>query len=180
MIKINLMPWREEEYEQKKKKFYFLLGLVFLGAVFLGLCVHFYYQLRLNNQRIRNQYLLAQWSVYQAQLQNFRDLKKEEQILIEKISIVQALQAERNLSTKLFLEFGKLIPNDVYMESIERSGNTLKITGHAKQYSDIAELIRNSERSRFFIEAHLEKIVLQKNFFQEGFSMTFKIKEGGG
>ena len=179
MIKINLMPWREEEYERQKKQFYLLLGLVFLCAVFLAGFFHLYYQQRLSSQHIRNQYLAKEWSFYEVQIRDFKQLKREQQVLLERMNLIQALQAERLISVALFSEFVKLIPNGVYIESIARAGNAVMITGRAKHYEDIAELIRNFERSRFFTETHLKKIASQTQLFRESFLINLKIKQEG-
>ena len=59
MAKINLLPWRAELREQRKKEFMVTIGAVFLLAVVLAGLTWMFFNARLSDQQQANQQVTA-------------------------------------------------------------------------------------------------------------------------
>ena len=64
MAYINLLPWREEAQKAKQKEFFTVLGAVAMVAVAVSLLVGQFYQMRLDGQLSKNQYLINEIQLF--------------------------------------------------------------------------------------------------------------------
>ncbi|MES3024516.1 MAG: PilN domain-containing protein [Pseudomonadota bacterium] len=143
MIRINLLPHREEKRKQKMAAFYALLAL---GAVVGGaivLVVAGYNASRLSIQDERNTVLRSANVDLDAKITQIATLKVEIEGLKARQQAVEDLQGDRNQPVFLLDELVKQTPDGVYLKSFRQEGQRVVINGYAQSQERVAELLRN-------------------------------------
>jgi len=114
MPHINLLPWRELQREQSKKKFITLLMAVvivcFAGMYMLSV---FYGALK-EGQTLKNNYLSSEITTLDNKIRDIRDLDKKKENLQQRMRLIEELQSSRNLGTQIMDEVAKIVPAGVY------------------------------------------------------------------
>lgn len=145
MTRINLLPWREQQREQEKKRFIlFLLAGVVLAS-FIVFLIHCYASNRVNNQISRNQMVQQEIVVYDRQLKEIKNLEKVRSRLFSRMSIVRNLQSTRTLMAHLFDELIKVTPLGVYISKIEGKNNIISLSGYAESNTSVSLEMKNIE-----------------------------------
>ena len=88
MAKINLLPWRDELREQRKKKFVaFCVGVAALGvaSVFSGWV---YFDQKLDDQQQANQLIVSTNQNLDAQLKSLDGLQERRNAIIERMKLI--------------------------------------------------------------------------------------------
>jgi len=160
--RINLLPWREERRQQRKKEF----ALMFVGALVLGLGIVYagnsYYQGRIADQEERNELLRSEIAKLDDQLKEIRELKDTKQRLINRMNVIQDLQKGRPQIVHLFEQFVATLPNGLYLERINQKGDKLEISGVAVSSSRVADYMERLDSSSWLAEPDL-KVVEDKD-----------------
>ena len=155
MIRINLLPHREEKRKAKRQQFYVLIGLV---SVLAGLVVFLGYTLiagYITDQEDRNAFLKKEIVELDKQIDEIKLLKEKTQALLARKQIIEALQQDRAEPVYLLSELAKQMPSGVYLRTIKQEGQKVSITGFAQSNARVSALMRNVEASPW-----LEKPVL--------------------
>ena len=158
MTRINLLPWREELRQERQKQFMTLLVLtIVLSAAIVGL-IHFQMNAKIEYQNSRNAYLSREISKLDNEIAEIKELQKVRKSLIERMDVIQALQASRPSIVHLFTEIVSTVPNGVYLKSLEQNKSTLKLTGEAESNARVSSYMRNLSKSEWLEEPNLEII----------------------
>ena len=110
MIRINLLPHREEKRKAKRQQFYGLLGLVSVLAgviVFLVITVIDGY---ISAQDAKNDFLKKEIVALDKQIDQIKRLKEQTQALLARKQIIEALQRDRAEAVLLLSELVKQMP----------------------------------------------------------------------
>ena len=150
MVKINLLPWREERRQQLTKEFYVLLGIG--GAIALAIVagIFWIYSQNIEFQQTRNKRIKAEIAKVENEIKEIEGLEKKRDDLLSRKKVIEELQANRTQMVHLFDEMVKTIPNGVFLQNIKQNGNTLLFEGYAQSYSRVAGYIRQIEASPWF------------------------------
>ena len=132
MTSINLLPWREQAREERKRNFFAALGASALLAMVLVMLVHTHYAGKVAHQLKRNQMLEHEVRLYDRKITKIKALKKLKQMLTARMEIIASLQASRPQVVHLFDEVVNFLPEGLYLSKIERKANNLIINGHAE------------------------------------------------
>ena len=163
MANINLLPWREEQRQERQRQFLSVLGLVaVLGAVCM-LGVYSVYDAKLENQRERNRYLQTEIRKLDSKIKEIETLEKERQQLIERMTLIQDLQKSRPQIVHVFDEIVNTVPEGVNLSRISRIGDSLIFNGIAESAPRISKLMRNISTSQWLKIGPLEKIADDKS-----------------
>jgi type IV pilus assembly protein PilN len=158
MAKINLLPWREEQRQQKQQEFLTSVGLaVLLTAVILG-AVHMYVEGLKEYQNSRNRMLEKEISIIDKKIKEIRDIETEKNKLLTKIDIIQKLQESRPQIVHLFDELPKSTPEGIYLTKFKQSGNSLTMTGMAQSNARVSAYMRAIEASPWLVSPKLNVI----------------------
>ena len=158
MTRINLLPWREELRQERQKQFMTLLVLtIILAAAIVGL-IHFQMNSKIDYQSSRNDYLSKEISKLDNEIAEISELQKVRKSLVERMDIIQDLQASRPSIVHLFTEIVSTVPNGVFIKSLEQNNNTLKLTGEAESNARVSSYMRNLSNSECLEEPNLEII----------------------
>jgi len=155
MIRINLLPHREEAKKAKREQFYVLAGLVFvLGAlvVFAG------YTLignAISNQEGANNFLKGEIAVLDKQLDQIKRLKEQTQALLARKQVIENLQRDRGETVYLLSELVKQVPEGIYLKSVKQDGLKVNFVGHAQSNARISALMRNLDASPWMEQPQL-------------------------
>jgi len=178
MAYINLLPWREEAEKAKQRAFFSVLTAVALSAFAIVFLVNQFYQMRVDGQNARNQFLKNEIQVLDIRIAKIKSLNEKKKELKKRTSVVEQLQRSRNVGTQVLDEIAKIVPNGVYLTRLEKQDNSLNITGKSESNNHLANMIREIERSDLFEDAVLESITSNdaKSKLLSDFKMRVRIK----
>ncbi len=178
MAYINLLPWREQEKETQKKIFLIILASIAVFTLLLTFLIGLFYQLKIDGQNTRNQFLQNEITILDVKIAEIRTLNTTKKELIKRISAVEQLQRNRNVGTQVFSEITSVVPSGVYLTSAFKTGNVLSFEGKSVSNSNLSNMIRNIENSELLYDAKLHKITssnIQKSLLSD-FNMVVKVK----
>lgn len=149
MARINLLPWREAERKKRQQEF----GLMVLGGVLLtGLAVfgiHMQIESMITAQHQRNSFLEKEIRMVERQIREIQDLDKTKQNLLARMNVIQELQSSRPQIVHLFDEVVTVLPDGVYLTSLNQQGNKVSFTGQAQSNARVSSLMRSIDDSEW-------------------------------
>ena len=158
MVKINLLPWREERRQQLTKEFYVLLGVGGVIAVAIVASIFWIYSKNIEYQVARNTKIKNEIIKLDAQIKEIENFEKERDDLLARKKVIEELQANRTQMVHLFDEMVKTIPNGVFLENIKQNGSTISLEGYAQSHSRVSRYMRKIEQSEWFLPPEVEYI----------------------
>jgi type IV pilus assembly protein PilN len=178
MAFINLLPWREEAEKAKEREYFTMLTVVAVVAFALVFIVSQFYQMRIDGQNARNQFLKTEIEILDKRIVKIKNLQSKKKELQKRTEVVEQLQRSRNVGTQVFDEIAKIVPTGVYLTRIQKQGNSLNIIGKSESNNHLANMIREIERSLLFTDAILESITTidKKNKLLSDFKMRVRIE----
>lgn len=178
MAYINLLPWREEAQKAKQREFFTLLALVAIVAFLIVFLISQFFQMRIDGQNARNQFLKNEIQVLDIRIGEIRTLNEKKSALEQRISVVEQLQRSRNVGTQVLDEISKVVPAGIYLTRLEKQGNSIQILGKSESNNHLANMIREIEGSDLFDDAILESITSDeaKSKLLSDFKMRIRIK----
>jgi type IV pilus assembly protein PilN len=178
MAFINLLPWREEAEKAKQREYFTLLTIVAVIAFAMVFIISQFYQMRIDGQNSRNQFLKTEIALLDARIIKIKNLNEKKKELQKRTQVVEQLQRSRNVGTQVFDEIAKIVPTGVYLIRLEKQGNSINIVGKSESNNHLANMIREIERSVLFTDAILESITTNeaKNKLLSDFKMRVRIK----
>jgi len=163
MAKINLLPWREELRNQRQQEFLTILAGVAVAAAAIVWAFNGYIDGQLKSQNQRNAFIKKERSVLDAQITEIEQLKDKKAQLLERMELIQNLQGNRPIIVRLFDEFARTVPDDLYFTKVEINGTNAKVTGMAKSNNRVAALMRNLDGSDWFTSPNLISVKADGN-----------------
>jgi type IV pilus assembly protein PilN len=158
MIRINLLPHREEKRKARRQQFYGLLGMV---SVLAGLIVFLTYSIIGGNiaaQESKNDFLKKEIAVLDKQIEQIKRLKEQTQMLLARKQIIESLQRDRAEAVRLLAELVKQTPENVYIRSVKQEGARISLSGYAQSNARVSTLMRNIEASPWLEKPELVEI----------------------
>ena len=158
MIRINLLPHREEKRRAKQMQF-FALGLVslLLAALVWGL-VHVAISTQISYQERRNAYLIQETSILDKQIEEIQKLKEQTKSLLERKDAVEKLQSDRSSVVHLLDQMLRILPEGVYIKTIKQNGDVINLVGYAQSNARVSTLMRAIENSAWLEKPDLVEI----------------------
>ncbi|MCF6247348.1 MAG: PilN domain-containing protein [Desulfobacula sp.] len=175
MIKINLLPFR---LARKKENIRRQISIFFLLILFSGLLL-FWYSLHMNNQiqlvQEETNRVNQQISKYKERATRVKKIKKDLKILNEKLDVVSSLKMQQDKQLILFDTLtGLIVPDRMWIESLNTNANTLKMKGIAFDNQTIADFMENLEASPLFGKIDLKTAKL-KSFKGNNMLKSFEL-----
>lgn len=159
MARINLLPWREELRQEKKKEYLVQLAgvcvVVILGCVFWVKTM----DSSIAEQKFRNNMLNNEISLLKKRVAEIQELKKDKKELEDRMRVIQDLEGKRSIIVHYFDELTKSIPDGVYLTNVERRGSSFSLEGVSESNQRIATLMRNIDGSEWFSSPNLKAVV---------------------
>lgn len=178
MIRINLLPHREEKRKARRQQFYGLFGLV---SVLAGMIVFLVYTViagYISAQEAKNDFLKKEIAVLDKQIDQIKRLKEQTQALLARKQIIESLQRDRAEAVQLLSELVKQMPEGVYLRSIKQNGLNVSLAGYAQSNARVSTLMRNIEASPWLekpVLVEIKAVTVDKRRLNE-FSLNASIK----
>lgn len=147
MIRINLLPHREEARKARREQFYAMAGLVGVLGALIVFAVYSFINGAIGNQDSANDFLKKEIAVLDKQLDQIKRLKEQTQALIARKQIIENLQRDRGETVYLLSELVKQVPEGIYLKSLKQDGLKVSVTGYAQSNARLSALMRNLEAS---------------------------------
>jgi len=158
MIRINLLPHREEKRKRREQQFAVLAGLcAVLGVVAAG-AVWLYLDSQVSQQRDNVAYMKAEIAKLDKQIEEIRKIREETASLLAKKRVVEGLQANRSEPVQLLDQLLRQLPEGVYLKSIKQTGTKVNIMGYAQSNARVSTLMRNLGASPYLENPELIEI----------------------
>lgn len=143
MIRINLLPHREEKRKQRKKEFVAMLLLSAIVGALIVIAVGGYFASQLSEQEQRNTFIKNENARLDEEIKEVASLKQEIEALKARQQAVEDLQSDRNQPIYLMDELAQQVPEGVYLKSIKQDGQRVLLNGYAQSNERVSELLRN-------------------------------------
>lgn len=186
MIRINLLPHREEKRRAKQLQF-IVLGVlsIMLGAILVGL-VHVAIGTQISYQERRNEYLKQETAVLDRQIAEIKKLRQQTQSLLARKNVVENLQSTRSDVVHLLDQMLRILPEGVHLKTLNQAGQKISIVGYAQSNARVSTLMRAIEDSPWLnsptlVEIHAANVSGSRlNEFSLNFNLTKLADSGSG
>lgn len=155
MIRINLLPHREQRRAARQRQFTVLATAVVISAALVVGAVHMLLAGRIDSQNARNAYLEGEIAKLDKQIADIKELKAQTQALLARKQVVETLQTNRAQAVYLLDQLVRLLPDGVYLKAVKQTGNEVNVQGYAQSNARVATLIRNLEASPYLESSDL-------------------------
>lgn len=152
MVKINLLPHREEKRKLRKKAFVTMLLLGAVVGALIVLVVGGIFSARLSDQEQRNTFIRAENTRLDGQIKEVANLKQEIEALKARQQAVEDLQGDRNQPVYLMDELAQQVPEGVYLKSFKQNAQRVLLNGYAQSNERVSELLRNLSNNSPWLE----------------------------
>ena len=176
MVKINLLPWREEYRQEKKKEFVSQLVVVAVLGALAALAWIASMNNRIDSQNNRNVMLNQEIKALDKRVQEIQELKERREELIARMKVIQDLQGTRPTIVRYFDEFVRALPKGVHVDSVNRIGEVLSIEGIADSNQRVSRFMRNLNDSNWFADPDLKSITSSPEFGEQAVKFSLILK----
>ncbi|WP_420474796.1 PilN domain-containing protein [Noviherbaspirillum sp. ST9] len=143
MIRINLLPHREEKRKQRKIAFVRLLVLASLMGLAFSVAYAAFIGAKISNQNQRNSFIKDENAKLDAEIKEIATLKQEIEALQARQQAVEDLQSDRNQPVYLMDELVKQVPEGIYLRAFKQDNQRVAVSGYAQSNERVSELLRN-------------------------------------
>jgi type IV pilus assembly protein PilN len=178
MIRINLLPHREEAKKAKREQFYVLTGLVSVLGALIVFAIYTLIDSQITAQASKNDFLKQEIAALDKELDQIKRLKEQTQALLARKRVIESLQRDRGETVYLLSEMVKQVPEGVYIRTLKQDGLKVNITGYAQSNARVSALMRNIESSQWVEKPQLVEVKAsilngrRINEFNMNFDMT--------
>jgi type IV pilus assembly protein PilN len=148
MIRVNLLPHREERRKAQRRQ----LGLLAVGVAILGLVlvavVHGVIGGYVDAQNERNEFLKRENAKLDKEIEEIKKLRDEIQALLSRKQIIETLQTDRSRTVELLEQLVKQTPDGIYLKSIKQEGLRVHLLGYAQSNARVSTFMRNLQGSQ--------------------------------
>ncbi len=158
MIRINLLPHREEKRKARQKQFAILAG--FAAAIGLAVAgvLWVVFDAQVENQKSRNKYLGEEIAKLDKQIDEIKRIREETASLLSKKQVVEGLQSNRSEPVYLLDQLLRQLPEGLYLKTIKQTGEKISVTGYAQSNARVSAFMRNIEASPYLSGPNLIEI----------------------
>ena len=158
MIRINLLPHREQKRAARQRQFTVLAASVAAIGLLTALLVHSFISGRIETQNSRNHYLEAETSKLDKQIEEIKKLKDQTQALLARKKVVETLQSNRAQVVHLLDQLVRQLPEGIYLKGIKQTGDVVNLQGYAQSNARVSTLMRNLDASPWLESPELIEI----------------------
>jgi type IV pilus assembly protein PilN len=185
MIRVNLLPHREEKRQRRKQQFAVLAGLTATLALVAGGLVWFLLDQQVTQQQANVAYMKDEIGKLDKQIDEIRKIREETQSLLAKKQVVEGLQSNRSEPVQLLDQLLRQLPEGVFLKAVRQTGTKIRVEGYAQSNARVSALMRNLGASPYLENPELVEIKavnLNQNPNQRvnEFSMNISIKRNKG
>ena len=158
MIRVNLLPHREEKRKRRQQQFVVLAGMAGLFAVVVAAAVWFFLDREVAQQQQNVAYMKAEIAKLDKQIEEIRKIREETASLLAKKQVVESLQSNRSEPVQLLDQLLRQLPEGVYLKAVKQVGPKVNIVGYAQASARVSTLMRNLGASPYLENPELVEI----------------------
>ena len=182
MIRINLLPHREEKRRARGRQFYALAGLVVVLGVAIWLLGFTVLSGYVNSQQAKNDFLKTEIASLDKEIDEIKKLKEQTEALLARKQVIESLQANRAETVHLFNELARQMPTGIYVKSVKQSGRKITLNGYSQSSARVSTLMRNLDETALLEKPDLVEIkaaTVDKRRVSE-FTLNVKLEDRAG
>lgn len=175
MMKINLLDWRGQRRELRKKQFIGIMATAVAIAALIFGGGFFMVSNAISNQNDRNKYLEQQIAEIELKIKEIQELEKVKNNLIARMRVIEELQASRSATVHFFDELVSTLPDGVTLTKIKQSGKSVTIEGAAESNGRVSTYMKNLDGSPWFDRPELVVIKTQETGTSRRADFTLRV-----
>ena len=160
IVRINLLPHREERRRARQRQFVSLTAAMAVLSLAAILLVHGILKAQIDNQNSRNGLLKTEIAKLDEQIKEIDRLREQIQAVISRKQVVETLQANRSEAVHLLDQLVRQLPDGVYLRSIKQVGPKVTLVGYAQSNARVSTLMRSIDSSPWVGQPELVEIKL--------------------
>lgn len=147
MIRINLLPYRQEARKARREQFFVLAGLVAALSLLIAFLVSSIISSYIATQDDANAFLKREIAVLDKQIDQIKRLQEQTRALLARKQVIEDLQRDRGETVHLLNEMVTQVPEGVYLKALRQEDLKVTISGYAQSNARVSTLMRNLEAS---------------------------------
>ncbi|HGG9827040.1 TPA: PilN domain-containing protein [Neisseria meningitidis] len=170
LIKINLLPYREEMNKRKQQQFKTLMYGAVLTGVAAVAATHLFIDNMINNQSERNTLLETSIAHLDTELSEIQKLKQEKDAFLIKKNKVEELQLKRLQAAKILDSLNEAVPGSTYLTSLDAvTADSYRLSGRTSSDNRVAAMMRAMPNTGIFKQPEL--LSIKKNNSHQEFTL---------
>ena len=158
MIRVNLLPHREEKRKRRQQQFGVLAGIATVAGLLVAAAVWVFLDQQLSQQQANVAYMKAEIDKLDKQIEEIRKIREETASLLAKKQVVEGLQSNRSEPVQLLDQLLRQLPEGVYLKAIRQTGPKVNLMGYAQSNARVSTLMRNLGASPYLENPELVEI----------------------
>jgi type IV pilus assembly protein PilN len=158
MIRVNLLPHREEKRKRRQQQFTVLAGIAGLLGLVLAGGVWAFLDSQVSQQQANVNYMKSEIAKLDKEIEEIKKIREETASLLAKKQVVEALQSNRSEPVQLMDQLLRQLPDGVYLKAIKQTGPKVNISGYAQSNARVSTLMRNLGASPYLENPELVEI----------------------
>lgn len=158
MIRINLLPHREEKRKARRQQFILLSALMALAGLLVWFIGHTLIAGYIDGQDAKNAFLKQEIAALDKDIAEIKGLREQAEALLSRKQVIESLQTNRTEAVLVFNELARQMPEGVYLKSLKQTGPRINLVGYAQSNARVSNLMRNLEASPYLQNADLVEV----------------------
>ncbi|MCK6387254.1 MAG: PilN domain-containing protein [Zoogloea sp.] len=158
MIRINLLPHREEKRKARRQQFILFAALAALGGLLVWFIGHSIIAGYVDGQDEKNALLKQEIALLDKEIAEIKGLREQAEALLSRKQVIESLQTNRTEPVHIFNELARQMPEGLYLKSLKQTGSRINITGYAQSNARVSNLMRNLDASPQLQNAELVEV----------------------
>lgn len=157
MIRINLLPVREERRKQDIRQYAVMMVAALAGSVALAAVFHWSLLSDVSEAKATMQQLQQQIDRYGPQLQKVEEYKKTKAQIEKKLEVIEQLKRSRSGPVHVMDEIATHAPEKLWVTRVQTQGRSLTMEGLSLDNELVASFMTALEGSAYFQNVELQK-----------------------
>lgn len=153
MIKINLLPHREEKKIVHRRQFQWMAILTAIVTVGIAGLTYIVIDSMINAQNARNAYLNAGIESLNKEIAAIETLKQEREVLLTRKRLVEELQKSRGDAVRIFDQLIRHTPDGIYLSKFDQKGSQITLMGYGQSMARVSDYMTSLVQSNVFTNA---------------------------
>ncbi|ENY0176102.1 PilN domain-containing protein [Neisseria gonorrhoeae] len=170
LIKINLLPYREEMNKRKQQQFKTLMYGVVLTGVAAVAATYLFIDNMINKQSEKNTLLEISIAHLDTELSEIQKLKQEKDAFLIKKNKIGELQIKRLQAAKILDSLNEAVPGSTYLTSLDAvTADSYRLSGRTSSDNRVAAMMRAMPNTDIFKQPEL--LSIKKNNSHQEFTL---------
>ncbi|HFB9520019.1 TPA: PilN domain-containing protein [Neisseria gonorrhoeae] len=170
LIKINLLPYREEMNKRKQQQFKTLMYGAVLTGVAAVAATYLFIDNMINKQSEKNTLLEISIAHLDTELSKIQKLKQEKDAFLIKKNKIGELQIKRLQAAKILDSLNEAVPGSTYLTSLDAvTADSYRLSGRTFSDNRVAAMMRAMPNTGIFKQPEL--LSIKKNNSHQEFTL---------